>query len=149
MEAIWKALKSLKKETLRLFSWVPQAQVCREEIPSVFDKYPPAIISTRDSYSYERIKDLCEFTYVGLDSAFIKDAYTPQVDYPLLRIFNDRWEPNVKFGQSGAKHSFGFGDLKWGLDVPSVQQYFSKGKAWAYLGHLLDRQIACRDQCSC
>lgn len=150
MEAVWgKAFEKFKERGVKVillgaagFKFTKEEE---EATKRFFDKYPPAIISTRDSDSYERIKDLCEFTYDGLDSAFfIKDAYTP-LSWKLPPYYTfcfDRWpEPNVKFGQSEAQYSFEFGDLKWGLDIPSVQQYFSKkGKAWAYLGHLLDRR---------
>lgn len=110
-----------------------------------FEKYPPALISTRDSYSYQRIKDFSEFTYDGLDSAFfIKDAYEP-LKWVLPEYYAfcfDRWpEPDVEFGEVGAQLSFEFHQKKWGLKIPKLQYRFSKkGKAWAYLGHLFDRR---------
>ena len=150
MEAIWgRSFEKFKQRGTKVillgsagFKFTKKEE---EATKRFFDKYPPALISTRDSYSYKRIKDLSEFTYDGLDSAFfIKDAYEPLPwDIPRYYAFCfDRWpEPNVSFGKDNFDFAFDHENKSWGLDVPGLQQYFSKkGKAWAYLGHFLDRR---------
>lgn len=120
-----------------------------EEISAVrrfFDRYGPVAISTRDSVSYDIVKDWGMPTHDGIDSAF----FAPEVvrpfkldigDYCTLNF--DRFpEPDIELdGQnaSSADHSFEWGGHQWALREPRLQRWFShKGKAWAYIGHRLD-----------
>lgn len=119
-----------------------------EELSAVtdfFKAYPPALISTRDTESYNRVRGLGVPCHDGIDSAF----FVPKVFKPLkfdreYLTFNfDRFpEPSVYIGEnSDGEPDFQFDALEasWDLRVPKIQQYFAKkGKAQAYFGHLLD-----------
>lgn len=107
-------------------------------------KYPPAVMSTRDSKTYEKFKDLDFPCHDGLDSAFFAPkAYTPfrvqEHDYITFNF--DRFpEPTIKITEdSSAGVSFQHFSKSWTLKTPRVQQWWSRrGKAQAYFGHLLD-----------
>ncbi len=129
-----------------------------EEINSVrsfLDKYPPHLISTRDSETYKVIKDWIPNTHDGIDSAFfVPKAFNPlrfKFD-PFYTFTFDRFpEPDIQLSvESAVKGNipldslvkeFNFDGNKWELKSPSTQYFFSKlGKAQAYFGHLIDRR---------
>lgn len=119
-------------------------------VRAFLDEFKPAAISTRDSRSYEVLKswetDIPLFD--GMDSAFfVPKAYTPfkfAVDRYLALNFDRFPEPDIDLApkkDADAKHAFEYRGKWWNLSVPKVQDYFShRGKASAYLGHLLDRR---------
>ncbi len=112
------------------------------------ERYPPVLISTRDPRTYEVVKDWGIPAYNGLDSAF----FAPKVYAPLSAAkhdfitFNfDRFpEPTITVHPRGSAPigaNFEEFDHAWFLKTASVQQWWSmKGKAMAYVGHLLDRR---------
>ncbi len=116
---------------------------------SVLEKYPPAIISTRDRQSYEIIKDAAEHTYAGIDSAFfVPKAYEPpRLDLgPYITLNFDQYpEPDITLAKPGFlkgqsfDSSFEFLNRDWGLAAPSFQTKMSKAGQWqCYLGAFAD-----------
>jgi len=115
-----------------------------EEVSTVkrfLKKYPPAAISTRDRKSYEMLKGSIDTIHDGIDSAFfVPKAFNPLKFIEKPYVFNfDRFpEPSITIGDKG---QFDFDGVRWDLNSPKFQQYFSlKGKAQAYFGHLIDRR---------
>ncbi len=114
------------------------------------EKFPPALISTRDSRSYAHLKDACKYVYDGICSAwFVPDVYTPAniAGNPIVSLNFDRLpEPYIStmpvgelIEEDGA--DFIHGGLRWTLKSPSLQRYLSeKGKGLAYVGAALDRR---------
>lgn len=111
-------------------------------------EFPPALISTRDSRSYEILKgwDLGLPLYDGMDSAFFAPkAYTP-FDFkapPYVALNFDRYpEPSISVGgalAAGADQSFERDGKVWSLTTPNlVSKLAHRSKVQAYLGHLLD-----------
>lgn len=125
-----------------------------EEIRSATEflaEYPPAMISTRDAKSYELVKDVCEHTYNGIDSAFfVPKAYTPVklVGDPYVAVNFDQYpEPRIHVAPdqaslgSNGKTDVSFEALGqwWGLQNPKLQTWFSKAGQWqCYLGAKID-----------
>lgn len=113
----------------------------------MIDRFKPVLISTRDSRSYEILKDWVPHTHDGIDSAFfVPKAYTPfKLTKPYITLNFDRFpEPNITLGgQPGEGEGVSFEELgaRWRLEIPKTQDWFShKGKAEAYFGHLIDRR---------
>lgn len=123
----------------------------KEEIDAataVLKRFPPALISTRDSETYKHIKDLAPNTYEGIDSAFfVPKAYTPPPldgnDFIAVN-FDQYPEPNITLSEAelDAKNydrvveALGY---HWGLKQPGMQMRFSKAGQWqCYLGALAD-----------
>jgi len=115
-----------------------------EDVKVFLDQYPPALISTRDSETYNIVKNWVPRTHDGIDSAFfVPKAFEPIAfvgDYMALNF--DRFpEPTITLGDasvSGA-HNFQYNGMEWSLKTPALQNFFSyRGKAQAYFGHLLD-----------
>ena len=114
------------------------------------EKFPPAVISTRDSESYFHLKNSCEHVYDGICSAwFVPDVYRPAslTGNPYITLNFDRMpEPNIAVGQRietemDASKKLECLEMTWWLSAPRVQQYFSElGKAWAYIGAIADRR---------
>jgi len=116
---------------------------------SFLEKYKPALISTRDSNSFNIIRDwdLGVPLFDGMDSAFFAPkAYTPfKVAGEKYYTFNfDRYpEPTVKLGRldPAADFSFQADGADWSLFTPRlVSKLAHRSKVQAYLGHLLDRR---------
>jgi hypothetical protein len=115
-------------------------------------EYPPFLMSTRDHYTYEAFKDICPKIYSGIDSAFFcPKVYNPfdLAIEPYVTVNFDRFpEPNITVAPRRADKLEGPFDRnfeilghQWGLRQPKLQMRFSlKGKAWAYIGALLDRR---------
>jgi len=150
--AIWEqAFKAFKQRGVKVillgaafFKYTPREIA---DVKSFLGEYPPAIISTRDAKSYEIIKDWVPQTYNGIDSAFfVPKAFSPLRFRNEYMTFNfDRFpEPTISFGKDASKStgsSFDFDNKTWNLCIPAIQNKFShKGKATAYLGHLLDKR---------
>ena len=113
------------------------------------ERYKPALISTRDSNSYNILKDwdLGVPLFDGMDSAFFAPkAYSPfKVAGEQYYAFNfDRYpEPTVKLGEMDpqADASFEADGAAWNLYTPQmVSKLAHRSKVQAYLGHLLDRR---------
>lgn len=119
-------------------------------VKAFLEEFKPVLISTRDSRSYEVLKSWETEVplYDGMDSAFFAPkAYTPfkfTIDRYLALNFDRFPEPDINLSSQSdprATHSFEHRGKWWNLTVPRTQDYFShKGKAAAYLGHLLDRR---------
>jgi hypothetical protein len=125
----------------------------KEEIESTrrfLAEYPPAILSTRDSDTYEALKDCAEWCHSGLDSAFfVPKAYEPfTVDMePYVTLNFDRFpEPRFFVGRAsgstdGRDGRFSALGYAWGYSIPRVIQRFSAAGKWqAYIGSLFDRR---------
>lgn len=119
------------------------------EVRGFLERYPPHLISTRDSVSYQRIRswNLGVPIYDGLDSAFfVPNAYTPlKLSGEKYYAFNfDRYpEPTVRLGQSVRTPCFRFDadGAVWNLFTNRlVSRLAHRSKVSAYLGHLLDRR---------
>lgn len=116
----------------------------------ILRKYPPAIISTRDSETFEQIQGLAPHTYRGIDSAFfVPKAYQPpKLDIgPYITVNFDQYpEPNITLTNEAlepAKFDRVVEALgkNWGLTQPKLQMRFSKAGQWqCYLGALIDRR---------
>lgn len=114
------------------------------------DRYPPALISTRDSNSHKILAswDLGVPLYDGLDSAFFAPkAYTPfkttGIDYYAFNF--DRYpEPTISLGSGAdpaADAHFEADGVHWNLTTPkTVSTLAHRSKVQAYLGHVLDRR---------
>lgn len=116
---------------------------------SFLEEFPPALISTRDSRSFEILSgwDLSAPLYDGLDSAFFAPkAFSPFKvhDCPYYAFNFDRYpEPTIELnGQnSSADFHFDADGAAWDLTTPSfVSKLAHRSKVQAYLGHLLDRR---------
>ena len=112
-------------------------------------EYPPVILSTRDHYTYEAFKDVCDYVYNGIDSAFfVPKVYQPfnlHMEKPYITINFDRWpEPTIYINEDNQFNNnidkcFKFFDRYWGLKSPKLQTKFSNmGKWQAYIGAALD-----------
>ncbi|MFN3856350.1 MAG: polysaccharide pyruvyl transferase family protein [Caulobacter sp.] len=114
------------------------------------EEFKPALISTRDSRSYEEIKSwgLDIPLFDGMDSAFFAPkAYTPfALAGPPYFAFNfDRYpEPTVTIGSTKtatADTAFEWQGQWWSLETPKlVSKLAHRSKVQAYLGHLLDNR---------
>jgi hypothetical protein len=148
--AIWEpAFREYRRRGIKVillgaafFKYTPQEISAAK---AFIEEYPPVIISTRDAQTYEIINKWVPFTYNGIDSAFfVPKAFKPlnfKSGYMTLNF--DRFpEPTITLGdvpQQKPHFSFAFDDNTWNLHVPAVQNYLAnRGKAHAYLGHLLD-----------
>lgn len=119
-----------------------------EAARAFLEEFPPALISTRDTRSYEQIKSwgLSIPLYDGMDSAFFAPkAYTPfRMTAPAYVACNfDRYpEPSITVSQSrelSADQAFEWEGKWWNLQTPSlVSKLAHRSKVQAYLGHLLD-----------
>lgn len=108
-------------------------------------KYPPALISTRDFATFEKLKSECRFVHNGICSAwFVPEVYSPIPIGPknfIVMNFDRLPEPRVESGTGldGAYKTFRFFDRDWSLHMPAVQMALSaSGKAQAYVGAALD-----------
>jgi hypothetical protein len=106
-----------------------------------------AAIVTRDSDTYHALKDDVPFAHDGVDSAFfVPDAVSPvALDLGPYYCFTfDRFpEPSISLdGPSGAAdQEFTWDGYTWGLKAPrTVARLAGRGKAQAYVGHLVDRR---------
>lgn len=146
---IWgETFQHLKRNKVKIiFQGIAFFKYSQKEINNVksfWDRCPPDLVTTRDSSTYNIIKNWNIPCHNGLDSAF----FVPQFFNPLrfrekFYTFNfDRFpEPSINSDNGLRNHDyeFSFDDYHWTLKIPKLQQYFSlKGKAQAYLGHLLD-----------
>ncbi|KLU02544.1 hypothetical protein RISK_005610 [Rhodopirellula islandica] len=127
-----------------------------EEISAARDflkQYPPDMISTRDPYAYEHVKDLCELNYSGIDSAFFwPRAYKPvalKMDPYITVNFDQYPEPNMTVSRSSldanvvgaADISFEALDRHWALKQPEWLKKFAAAGQWqCYLGARLDHR---------
>jgi hypothetical protein len=117
---------------------------------SFVEEFPPTLISTRDSRSFEIIKSwgLRAPIYDGLDSAFfVPKVYSPfSLVSPPYGAFNfDRYpEPTIVVGQKYDPNShfvFSWNDKCWNLYTPKLASFLAhRGKVQAYLGHLIDQR---------
>ena len=127
-------------------------QYSDEEVRAVrkfLTEFPPAMISTRDADSYERIKDLTQFHYCGIDSAFFAPkAYTPiPLNLPPYVVVNFDQYPEPEFKVATDRVTLnGHGEvtfealgMTWSAKQPWLQRKFSEAGQWqCYLGSLLD-----------
>ncbi|MBA4794629.1 MAG: polysaccharide pyruvyl transferase family protein [Phenylobacterium sp.] len=114
------------------------------------EEFPPALISTRDTRSYEQIRSwgLKIPLFDGMDSAFFAPkAYTPFgfTAPPYVALNFDRYiEPTITIAASakaGADFSFERNGKVWSLEIPALPSKLAhRSKVQAYLGHLLDRR---------
>jgi hypothetical protein len=123
-----------------------------EEVNAVrrfLKEFPPAIIVTRDSDTYDRVKDLCKYTYSGIDSAFfVPNDYRPVRTTlpPYIAVNFDQYpEPNLTAcapnEDLAGTYDVTFQALnrKWGAKQPWLQNSFSAAGQWqCYLGAMLD-----------
>lgn len=125
-----------------------------EEIQAVrrfLQKYPPALISTRDRKTFEIVKDLSEYVYSGIDSAFfLADCISPielksRKNYVALNF--DRFpEPDIALLGEGHTHGCREADIvipvlghAWRLRSSRARHFLSKlGKWQAYVGWAFD-----------
>lgn len=118
---------------------------------SFLKDYPVDMISTRDHRAYEQIKDLCEITYSGIDSAFFwPRAYTPvklAIDPYITVNFDQYPEPNLTVGNTppnadsvgDAEAVFEALDRHWTLKQPPWLKKMSAAGQWqCYLGARAD-----------
>jgi hypothetical protein len=115
------------------------------------DEIRPVVIATRDSRTYGIVKDWAPHVHDGIDSGF----FAPKVCTP-FRLATPRYvtcnfdrfpEPSMDVWRAddakrgAAPFDFEILDHRWRLQIPALQMFFAKrGKAQAYLGHLLDRR---------
>lgn len=151
---LWEnTLKALKERGTRfLYLGAAFFKFTDEELKaakSFLADYPPALISTRDSRSYEVLKswNLGVPLYDGLDSAFFAPkAYTPfRIASAPYYAFNfDRFpEPTIRLGVADqrADATFEADGETWSLSIPRLVSWFAhRSKSQAYLGHLMDRR---------
>lgn len=116
---------------------------------SFLEEFRPALISTRDSRSYNIIKswNLSVPLFDGLDSAFFAPkTYSPFKTTGLeYYAFNfDRYpEPTIRLGDFVARDGIRFeaDGAIWNLRVPpAVSRLAHRSKVKAYMGHALDRR---------
>jgi len=111
--------------------------------------YPPAIVVTRDSVTYEAIRDCSDRVYDGIDSAFfVPDVYQPFDLHlePYITVNFDRYpEPNIYVDTDESRRpsnvdlQFQALGQRWGVRSPRFQHALSRSGKWqAYVGALLD-----------
>ena len=111
-------------------------------------EFPPSLILTRNSVTYETVAHWGMPAYNGIDSGFfVSDAYQPfnLCFEPYIAANFDRYpEPNFFIGNKISKGNdgrFECLDRKWSYQVPGLQKWFSrKGKWQSYIGALMDRR---------
>lgn len=149
---IWgEAFKALKGRGVKvLLIGAAFFKYTSEEVSAVeqfLKLYPPYLISTRDSESFQILEKLnlgCP-VHDGVDSAF----FVPHVHLPLkLRdpyycfTFDRFPEPNLRAIHESVVEGadvIDVGSETLALTVPVIQNFFShKGKSAAYFGHLMD-----------
>ena len=110
-------------------------------------KYPPAFLSTRDSQTYDKLKDYCKVSYNGICSAwFVPEVYTPlPVASPPYTVMNfDRLpEPSISYDCTNEESKVDvlvqYDSLNVKLIYPRILYWLSKkGKGMAYLGAFFD-----------
>jgi hypothetical protein len=103
---------------------------------------------TRDSDTFEALGADVPLSHNGIDSAFFTPDSVPPVGLrldPYYCFTFDRYpEPDIALGRgpmSRVDASFDFAEKHWNLRIPRASAWFAKrGKAQAYLGHMLDRR---------
>lgn len=148
--AIWEpTFKKYKQQGIKIillgaafFKYSPEEIA---DVKAFINEYPPAMISTRDTQTFDIIKNWVPLTYNGIDSAFfVPKVFTPLKFRQEYMTFNfDRFpESTITFESDPSRcptYSFTFGNNKWNLYMPKFQAFCShSGKATAYFGHLLD-----------
>lgn len=118
---------------------------CREFLA----QYPPAIMVTRDRVTYEVFKDICEWVYDGIDSAFFAPKAVRPFELaldPYITVNFDRYpEPRFYVAENPSNlpkdcdGRFEALDYHWGFRSPRVQSWFSGLGQWqAYIGAMVD-----------
>lgn len=102
-------------------------------------------MSTRDHDTYEALGGEVEHAHDGIDSAFfVPDAVRPPaLDLgPYYCFAFDRYpEPTIGAGRGRGSRSFEHDGRTWTLREPKLAGHLARrGKAQAYIGHLLDRR---------
>lgn len=121
----------------------------KEAVRRFLKKFPPYLISTRDEVTYEFVRDLCDCTYSGIDSAFFAPkAYEPisLTLPPYIAVNFDQYpEPNISVAKSAgdvdsrSQHRFEALGLHWGLRQPKIPMAFANSGQWqTYLGSMID-----------
>ncbi len=128
-----------------LFRYTPEEV---EQTRRFLAEYPPAILCTRDVDTYDALKDVCAWSYSGLDSAFFAPkAYQPfplQIE-PYVTVNFDRF-PEPRFRLDGdialhgtSSHRFRALGHEWSATSPRLlERLADTGKWQAYIGALLD-----------
>ena len=109
-------------------------------------EFPPAFLSTRDTETYERFKDLAPIAYDGIDSAFFapKSCQPPKLTCdPYIAMNFDRWpEPRIKIDSTPPRkdsRDFIFEGQTWHVDTPKLfNKMADKNKYLSYIAAFMD-----------
>jgi hypothetical protein len=95
------------------------------QVKEFFKKYPPLLITTRDSFAFESLKGCTTNIYDGIDFAFfVPDAHNPvKLDFGKLLTLNfDKFfEPRINIGDIKTRTcNFIFEDRCWNLKFNNI-----------------------------
>ena len=120
------------------------------QVKSFLEEYPPHLIATRDSRSYEILKDWIPESpkYDGIDAGFFLNKavqpFAKRSDFKYMVSNFDRYpEPNltISLPKKLISRQVNFNGEPIYLGVPNFLNYTShKSKIWSYLGDLFDRR---------
>jgi hypothetical protein len=121
-----------------------EIRVCRDFLKN----FPPYILSSRDTATYNAFKDLAVHSHAGIDSAFfVPKAYTPfdLKTQPYVAMNFDRWhEPGITVDELPARsgsRDFEWKGRTWHLDFPErLMRWSDRNKWWSYLASFADRR---------
>lgn len=124
-----------------------------EDVKNFLDEYPPYLISTRDSRSFELIKDWIPNVpkYNGIDAGFfvnkVVKPFKVRNEFEYMVSNFDRYpEPKILLSKTNRTNdnirSIEFKGKKIDLIVPRFLNYTShRSKIWSYIGDFLDRRV--------
>jgi len=108
------------------------------------EKYPPKVLFTRDSFTYDAYHEFAEYSYDGIDLAFFSpDIYpgypTPKLDPYVTFTFDRVAEPDVEWPDPTDPTSIRVGDVKYGRVKRKAQQYVRQNYPETIEGHTIVR----------
>lgn len=158
MRLSWeKAFKSFKKNGVKVIlhscAFFKFTRTEIETVKSFLEEYPPYLISTRDSRSYDLLRGWIPEVpkYDGIDAGFfvnkVVKPFEVRSEHKYMVSNFDRYpEPKISLSEENIAHEnvkkIEFNGAKIDLDIPKFLKFTShKSKIWSYFGDLLDWRV--------
>ena len=158
MRLSWeKAFKAFKKNGVKVIlhscAFFKFTKTEIQQVKSFLEEYPPYLISTRDSQSYDLIRGWIPEVpkYDGIDAGFfvnkVVKPFEVRSEYNYMVSNFDRYpEPKISLSQENIVHdnakTIELNGKKIDLEIPKFLEFTShKSKIWSYFGDLLDRRV--------